>query len=97
MLNELRELCGESSTTTGSVVGNRFSNGEPGCNGFIDNTRIMEGIEVDPDTGDEIPCIYIDPNVDGLIYDLLDKFEEEPFYPTYDITHGEDEWSVSEF
>ncbi len=93
MLNELRQLMGQTQTTTGSVVGNRFSNGEPGCNGFIDNTRIIEGIETDPDTGEDIPCIYINPNVDGMIYDLLDKYEDEPFYPNYDISHGEDEWA----
>lgn len=93
MLNEFRDACGQTQTTTASVVGNRFGNGEPGCNGFISEDCLIEGTEIDPDTGEEIPCIYVNPNVDGMIYDLLDKFEDEPFYPNYDITHGEDEWS----
>ncbi len=93
MHNEFRDACGQTQTTTGSVVGNRFSNGEPGCNGFISEDCLIEGIEIDPETNEEIPCIYVNPNVDGMIYDLLDKFEDEPWYPNYDITHGEDEWS----
>jgi len=80
MLNEIRELCGEDPCSTGAVVGNRFSNGEPGCNGFID-FNIVDGIEKDPETGRDIPFYIINPNVDGLIYDLLDQFEEKPFQP----------------
>lgn len=80
MLNEVRTLLGEDPTTTGAVVGWRYSNGEPGCNGYVD-FRIIEGLEEDPETGFSIPYILIDPNVDGLIYDLLDKFEEEPWEP----------------
>ena len=79
-LNEIREALGETSSTSGSVVGNRFGNGEPGCNGYID-FRMIEAYEKDPDTGKDIPCIWIDPNVDGLIYDLVEKFEDVPFSP----------------
>lgn len=80
MLNEMRTLLGEDPTPTGAIVGNRYSNGEPGCNGYID-FRIIEGMEEDPETGLYIPYIIIDPNVDGMIYDLLDKYEEHPFLP----------------
>ena len=82
MLNELRELLGEDVNKIGAVTGWRYSNGEKGCNGYIDRNCIIEGVEIDPDTNREIPCFYIDPNVDGLIYDLLDKWEEEPWLPT---------------
>ena len=78
MLNEFRELLGEDGTTTGAVVGNRFGNGEPGCNGYL-NPIITEATEIDPETGEEIPCMFIDPNVDGLIYDLIGKKEPKPF------------------
>jgi len=81
-LNELRDLLGEDPSTAGSVVGWRFSNGEPGCNGFID-ANLVEGKEVDPRTGEEITCYYINPNVDGLIYDLVEKFESKPFTPLF--------------
>lgn len=84
MLNELRTLCGEISTPTGSIVGWRFSNGEPGCNGTI-KLHIVEAMEEDPDTpGKMIPCLFIDPNCDGMIYDLLGKKENKPFEPTYE-------------
>lgn len=89
MLNELRELLGETGNTTGSVVGWRYSNGEKGCNGYIDNTNVIESVEIDPDTGKEICCFYINPNVDGLIYDLLDKWEDEPWLPS-NTPWGED-------
>ena len=89
MLNELRELLGETTSTTGSVVGWRYSNGEKGCNGYIDETSVIESIERDPQTGDEIGCFYINPNVDGLIYDLLDKWEDEPWLPNT-TPYGED-------
>ena len=94
MLNEYRDLLGNCAVTAGAVVGNLFSNGEPGCNGFISEDSIIEGIEIDPENGEEIPCIYISPNCDGVIYDLLDKFEDEPFFPNYDISHDEELWSV---
>lgn len=81
MLNEIRDILGEDPTPTGAVVGNLYGNGEPGSNGYID-FRIMEATEVDPDTGENIPCLFINPNVDGLIYDLLGKKEEKPF-PTH--------------
>jgi hypothetical protein len=81
-LNEIRVLLGEDPTTAGAVVGNRFGNGEPGCNGYID-FRVVNGIEKDPFTGEDIPCLWIDPNVDGLIYDKLEEFEDVPFYPNY--------------
>lgn len=83
MLNEIRELLGEVSTPTGSIAGNRFSNGEPGCNGFID-FRITEGMEPDPDDPDKmIPFLLINPNCDGMIYDLLGKKEMKPFEPVF--------------
>ena len=76
MLNEIRDLLGEGPTEAGAVVGNRFSNGEPGCNGYID-FRIIEG---EDEYG---PCLFINPNVDGLIFDLLGKKEVKPFEPKY--------------
>ncbi len=82
MLNELRDLLGEDPTTAGSIVGNRFGNPEPGCDGRI-NPVIINCMEKDPSTGEEIPCLWIDPNVDGLIFDKIDEWEEEPFYPEY--------------
>lgn len=82
MLNEVRDLLGEDPTTAGSVVGWRYSNMEEGCDGRID-FRMIESQEEDPRTGQMIPCVWIDPNVDGLIYDLLDKYEEIPFHPNY--------------
>lgn len=81
-LNELRDLLGEDPTTTGAVTGWRYSNGEPGCNGYID-LNMTEGYEEDPVTGESLLYYYINPNVDGLIYDLVEKFEKEPFAPTY--------------
>lgn len=78
MLNEVRDLLGEDPSSTGALVGWRFSNGEPECNGYVD-FRVVEGIEKDPKTGADIPYILIDPNVDGMIYDLLDEFEKVPF------------------
>lgn len=83
MLNEIRDLMGEDPTPTGAVVGNRFGNGEPGANGYIE-LNIMEAKEIDPETGKEIPCLFINPNVDGLIYDLLGKKEDKPFQPNYE-------------
>ena len=82
-LNETRENLGEDANTAGAVVGNRLSNGEPGCNGYIDY-GIVEATEIDPEDGKEIPCIIINPNVDGLIYDLVGKAEETPFSLKYD-------------
>lgn len=82
LLNEMRDLCGEDITDTGSVVGWRFSNGEPGCNGYID-FHMVEGTEEDPETGKMINCFYLNPNVDGLVYDLIGKKEEVPFIPNY--------------
>lgn len=83
MLNEIRDLLGEDPTPTGQIVGNRYGNGEPGANGYID-FGIIESKEIDPETGKEIPCLFINPNVDGMIYDLLGQKEEKPFQPTYD-------------
>ena len=83
MLNEVRDLLGEIPTPTGSVVGWRFSNGEPGCNGFIEFS-ITESTEKDPDDPSrDIPCLFINPNCDGMIYDLLGIEEKVPFEPTY--------------
>lgn len=81
-LNEARELLGEDATSTGAVVGWRFGNGEHGSNGYID-FRI---VEAEDENG---PCIFIDPNVDGLIYDLIGQKEKHPFDPNYSI-YGED-------
>lgn len=82
-LNEARDVLGEDPTTTGAVTGWRYSNGEEGCNGYID-FHMIEAMEINPEDGKEIPCIIINPNVDGLIYDLVEQFEEIPFEPTYD-------------
>ena len=82
MLNEIRDLMGEDANATGAIVGNRFGNGEPGANGYIE-FNIMEATEIDPETGDEIPCLFINPNVDGMIYDLLGVEEKRPFQPKY--------------
>lgn len=82
MLNEIRDILGEDPTPTGAVVGNRYGNGEPGCNGYI-CFNIVEASEEDPETGKMIPCLFVNPNVDGLIYDLLGQKENEPFPTTY--------------
>lgn len=89
-LNELRDLFGEGPTETGAVVGWRYSNGEPGCNGYID-AHLIEATEEDPETGDMIPCIFVNPNVDGLIYDLVGKKEKIPFPWHDDNSWGEDD------
>ena len=81
MLNEVRDLLGEIAIPAGSVVGWRYSNGEHKCNGYID-FRITEATEIDEETGREIPCLIINPNVDGMIYDLLGKEEKVPFEPS---------------
>ena len=90
LLNEIRDLFGEGPTETGAVAGNRYSNGEPGCNGYID-LHIIEAIEEDPETGDMIPCLFINPNCDGLIFDLLGKKEKVPFPWHDDNVWGEDD------
>jgi hypothetical protein len=71
-LNETRDLAGEDPTATGAVVGNLFGNGEPGRDGYID-FRLVEA------TDENGSCFYINPNVDGLIYDIVEKFEKKPF------------------
>lgn len=73
-LNETRDLLGEDPTSTGAVVGNLFGNGEPGRDGYIDY-RIIESTDRDG------CCFYINPNVDGLIYDIVEKYEKVPFTP----------------
>lgn len=88
-LNEIRDLCGEDPITMGQYVGNLYSNGEPGCNGFID-FNIIETTEIDPYDGREIPVFWIDPNVDGMISDLLEKLEKHPFVPSYQSEYWED-------
>ena len=88
-LNEARDYLGEDATTTGSVTGWRFSNGEPGCNGYID-FHLVESTEIDPETGKEIPCTFINPNVDGLIFDLVGQKEKVPFEPVYGIYGSEE-------
>ena len=80
-LNEIRDLLGETATKAGSVVGNLFSNGEPGRNGYI-TFNAVEATEKDPETGDMIPCVFVNPNVDGLIYDLVGIPERVPFEPS---------------
>lgn len=94
-LNELRELMGEDGNTTGSVVGNMLGNGEPGCNGYI-NPKITEITEketiLDFDGNPvekDIHTMIIDPNVDGLIYDLIGKPEKEPFELVGTIFHDD--------
>ncbi len=82
-LNEARDVLGEDATTSGAVTGWRYSNGEEGCNGYI-SFNVIEATEIDPETDQEIPCMIINPNVDGLIYDLVEEFEKKPFAPTYD-------------
>lgn len=89
MLNEIRDLLGEDPTGTGAICGNRYGNGTPGSNGYID-FRIIESKEIDPETGKEIPCLFINPNVDGMIWDLIDQKEVVPFQPTYDQLAIED-------
>lgn len=89
MLNEVRELLGEVSIPTGAIVGWRYSNGEPGCNGFID-FRITEAYESDPDEpSKQIPCVFINPNCDGMIWDVVGSVEKKPFEPEYN-EYGED-------
>lgn len=89
-LNEVRTTCGEGPTEAGSVAGWRFSQGEPGCNGYID-FRIIEAMEEDPVTGDKIPCIFVNPNCDGLIFDLIGKKESVPLPWHNDNIWGEDD------
>ena len=89
MLNEVRDLLGEVAIPSGSIAGWRFSNGEPGCNGFID-FRITEGSEPDPDDPNKIiPFLIINPKCDGMIYDLLGVKEKKPFEPVFNA-YGED-------
>ena len=78
LLNEIRDSLGEDPTDIGMVVGNRFGNGEPGSNGYID-FNLVESKETDPETGREISCFWIDPNVDGLVYGLMESYEDKPF------------------
>ena len=84
MLNEIRDLCGEDPNSTGAICGNRYGNGTPGANGYID-FRIIESKEIDPETGKEIPCLFINPNVDGMIWDLIDEKEKVPFQPSTEM------------
>ena len=89
MLNEVRDLLGEVAIPSGSIVGWRFSNGEKDCNGMI-NFRVTEGMEPDPDDPDkQIPFLLINPNCDGMIYDLLGEVEKKPFEPVFG-DYGED-------
>ena len=89
MLNELRQLLGETPSPTGSIVGWRFSNGEKNENGYIE-LNLVEAEEKDPETGDMIPCIFVNPNCDGMIYDLLGQKEKKPFEAHYNNEWGED-------
>ena len=83
MLNEVREICGEDITEPGAVVGWRFSNGEPGCNGYVD-FNLIEGTEPDPENPERmINCFYLNPNCDGLVFDLIGKKVEVPFTPNF--------------
>lgn len=83
MLNEILDALGEDNSEIGSLTGWRFGPGEDGCDGSI-IFETYEGVEIDPATGDDIPYILVDPNVDGMIYDLLDQWEKVPLaLPTY--------------
>lgn len=79
-LNEVRDLLGEDPSTSGAVTGWLYRPGN-----YID-FRIVQGYEIDPEDGSEIPYLLIDPNVDGLIYDIVGKFEEVPFKPDLRLT-----------
>ena len=89
LLNEIRDVMGEDPNSTGAICGNRYGNGVPGANGYID-FRMVEATEIDPETGKVIPCIFINPNVDGMIWDLIDEKEKVPFQPTIERLMGED-------
>ena len=90
MLNELRHLLGEVPSPTGSIVGWRFGNGETKSNGYIE-LNLVEAEEPDPDDPSRmIPCVFVNPNCDGMIYDLLGEKEKKPFEVNYDNLYGED-------
>ena len=93
-LNEIRDLLGEDHTMVGSIVGNLYSPSPiDGCDGYI-NFNMIKGEEVDPDSGKMIDFWMITPNVDGVIYDLLDQWKERKALPQrdpddfYKITRG---------
>ena len=89
-LNELRDIMGETANETGSVVGWLYGPGEPNRDGYIKHD-IVESTEIDPQTGDKIPCIFIKANCDGLIFDLVGKKEKEPIPFHTDNPWGEDD------
>lgn len=77
-LNEIRDALGEDYNTAGQIVGNLYSkedNGTNGCNGHI-NFHTIEGEEIDPETGEKIDCYYINPNVDGPIFEKIDDWKK---------------------
>ena len=84
-LNELRDFLGEDANMTGAITGWRYGNGEPGSNGYID-LNMVEGREPDPITGEMLTVYYLNPNVDGLIWDMIEKREDKPFLPNFDPT-----------
>lgn len=76
-LNEIRDLLGEDHNMVGSIVGNLYSDKlADGCDGYI-NFNSQEFEEPDPQTGEMIKGWWIYPNVDGVIYDLLDQWKEK--------------------
>lgn len=83
-LNEIRDLMGEDHNVVGSVVGNLYSpNHVEGCDGYI-NFNAVKSSEIDPETGKEIDCWWIFPNVDGVIYDMLDQWKKVKKLPLKD-------------
>ena len=83
-LNEIRDLLGEDHNRVGSVVGNLYSpKSKEGCDGYI-NFNMVKGEEVDPETGEMIDFWWITPNVDGVIYDLLDQWRKTKVLPPKD-------------
>lgn len=83
-LNEIRDLLGEDHNIVGSIVGNLYSpNEKEGCDGYI-NFHAVKGSEIDPATGKEIDCWWIYPNVDGVIYDMLEQWKKSKKLPERD-------------
>lgn len=83
-LNEIRDLMGEDHNVAGSLVGNIYSPSPvEGCDGYI-NFNAVKGEEIDPETGKMIDFWLITPNVDGVIYDLLDNWKKNKKLPERD-------------
>ena len=85
-LNEIRDILGEDHNVVGSIVGNLYSDRAPedGCDGYI-NFHAVKGTEPDPDNPEKMIDYYmIYPNVDGVIYDLLDQWKSHKILPERD-------------